>query len=682
MRLRLGSRLWRLSLLLPGPGEAFVAVAIFLLLSPLACWLGLRMAEAQEEESQGIVDAWHLSTSGTMDPAGATFWVDFSQDPSGATITSNTGQVLTKHGSPTRISDGTWPNGLGAAQGFAEVFNSSTPDFWTSTIGPPEGSFSAICVVTPSSVAAADHYLIGNFNPTGDKRGWRLYLNAATANFDISDDGTAAGGHLTTVTKAASVAVGRRSFVSVTVDTTGGDGSVSVSLAVDALAAATSTTADGPVFATAANLSIGAAADASGPYAGTAHDCRTFTGVLSATTLAQLRAQWLGITSSGGNALSLTSASPPAVMVAAPGSGTEPFLVSMPANTTTIGSPAAGSGGIPESAAVDNIAQRPVYESWAGAAGGCSASVSGWGAVCTAGDGTADLTSATSRAEGQTAGKIVLTGTTSTVMLYAQNCNTGGIGADLPGSIWAKKDGTSTTDFSFYLLEYDAADCSGAALASKALGPSNANLTTTWTRYSGKVLAAAWNAATSSYNLRIYEAGDGVTSYFDAAYVGATDPGDSYCGCDTDATCSCTAVYPTRANISRSINSAFTIQATVRPVVAVASERMLRLQSGSSGMDFETDATPGRFLSYYDAAGGVDYINAGGAYTLNTDVTLRGVYGGSADTGYLKIGSTYYRTITDGGGTGLLAGQLPTLTLGTAGMTWIREITLFGRGLE
>jgi hypothetical protein len=634
-----------------------------------------------QQSSAGIVDSWLLNQSGTMSNPTTdtgvtiepTFWVDFSQDPSGATITSNTGQVLTKHGAPSRISDGTWPLGLGAAQGFAEKLD-GVVDYWTSDIPPPAGSFSVACVVTPATVAAGGKPIIGNWTTTGNKRGWELEQYDTRFFFSMSDDGTG-GAHQIDVNITAG-AVGRRTFLAATYNAAT-NGMV---LYADGVTPAAGT-ANGPTYSGADYLYIGMHTGV-GFFPGTIHDCRIFGRVLSAADAAQLRAQWLGIASSGGNALSLTSASPPAVMVAAPGSGTEPFLVSMPANTTTIGSPAAGAGGIPESTAVDNLAQRAVYEAWAGAAGGCSASVSGWGAVCTAGDGTADLTSATSRAEGQTAGKIVLTGTTSTVMLYAQNCNTGGIGADLYGSIWAKKDVTSTTDFSFYLLEYDAADCSGAALASKALGPSNANLTTTWTRYSVKVLAAAWNAATSSYNLRIYEVGDGVTSYFDAAYVGATDPGDSYCGCDTDATCSCTAVYPTRANISRSINSAFTIQATVRPVVAVASERMLRLQSGSSGMDFETDATPGRFLSYYDAAGGVDYINAGGAYTLNTDVTLRGVYGGSADTGYLKIGSTYYRTITDGGGTGLLAGQLPTLTLGTAGMTWIREITLFGRGLE
>jgi len=121
-----------------------------LVLIALACLLAVG-AWAQEDDSQGIIDAWHLSTSGTMDPMGATFWVDFSQTVA-ATITANTGQTLTRHGAPVRVSDGTWPAGLSGAQGFAEKFDGAA-DYWTSTIAPPAGDFSAVCAFTPANTS-------------------------------------------------------------------------------------------------------------------------------------------------------------------------------------------------------------------------------------------------------------------------------------------------------------------------------------------------------------------------------------------------------------------------------------------------------------------------------------------------------------------------------------------------
>jgi hypothetical protein len=488
----------------------------------------LLLAPAIASAQTGLVNAWHLDYSGTMDPMGATFSISFDQAVA-ASITADTGQALTVASTPVKVADGTWPAGLSGSQGSAWYFDGANT-YLTSTIDPPAGDFSVACIVTPLDVAAADHHLIGNDNPTGNLRGWSFGWWGTLAFLSVSDDGTSAAGHLTTVAKDG-LAVNRRSFVAASYDYVS-DGGSTINLWVDGLTVATSAVADGPVFASADYLGIGARGDASADAKMFAHECRTWARALSAAEVSRLRAMWLGIGDSGataGNDVAVTSAAPPALMVATAASGTEPFLVEQPVNSGRV-----GMAGLYGAAALTNLAQRGSFET-------CVAGhPTGWTIIETAGDGTAAVDcDTTTRAHGQTSVKMVLTGTTSYGYVFG-TCYTTGIGGDVYISIYAKKS-AGTADATVALWEYDADNCSGLLAADSIY---SGDLTTSWAQYGAKMATASWNAATSSYQIVAVEAGNGgVTSYFDAVQVRvASTPTDTICVTDADASAVCNAV--------------------------------------------------------------------------------------------------------------------------------------------
>ena len=124
-------------------------------------------------------------------------------------------------------------------------------------------------------------------------------------------------------------------------------------------------------------------------------------------------AQWQGRMSTSGGVATVTSASPPAVIMAAPDSGTEPFVIPQAANASSIGSPASGSGGIYGAAAITNLVQRRSLETWAS-----GTDATGWTEVLTAGDGTAVIAQETgTMVHGANSAKMTLTGTTSSTQM-------------------------------------------------------------------------------------------------------------------------------------------------------------------------------------------------------------------------------------------------------------------------
>jgi hypothetical protein len=275
--------------------------------------------------------------------------------------------------------------------------------------------------------------------------------------------------------------------------------------------------------------------------------------------------------STGNTVISTASASPPAIQTAA--TTTQPFLAAPAANTCIV-----GVHGVFGAEAIDNLVWRSSFETWAGAG-----DATGWFEAKVAGDGTASIDQETSNvANGSSSAKITLTGTTSVAVLQS-SCVTSGIGADLYVSVYTKKI-AGTSDFRVLVDEYDASNCT-TLLQTNTL--QSGDIAAAWTKYGALLPTASWHASTSSFVIRIREAGDGgVSEYVDAIQaIAASTPTDAYCGCDTDATCSCDAYL---ASIHNPLSKAGTW--TIRT----------KVQSPIDG----AEATPARIILHADGTGG------------------------------------------------------------------------------
>lgn len=497
--------------------------------------------------SSGIVRRIPLNASGIYPSnvaAAPTLEVDFSQAPPGAgnTFTANTGQTLTQQGSGiTRTTDGTYPAGVSGSQGHEWNFNGST-DYITSTIGPPAGDFSVVCIVMPKA-ATANATIIGNYDPTTNKRGWLLGQSTNAINFLVSDNGTTSVGHYTSIMVVSALYPGRVSFLAGTYDYIA-DGSSIMKLYADNLTTTSSTSADGPVYPGAANLSIGSGASGGGAFfAGTISHCTYWDGVvLTPGQVENIRNVWMGVLSTSGVPVSTTSATPPAVMVSPRNAGTEPYLRSYGANINTVSNNGTCSG-LYGASAVTNLIRRSLLRTWNGADGGtgCGDYPTGWAAYCAAGDGTSAIAKdATTKAVDVYSAKTTLTGTTSVAFLYS-NCRTAEIGQNVKTTVEYKcASGTCTS--SIVLRQYTAAaNCTGAYtdVTQTCSGA-------TWNKCTLTHLAAAWAGGTQSYRVLFAETGDGgVVSNWSAPQMRANASSvpldiDQFCGTDADADAACT----------------------------------------------------------------------------------------------------------------------------------------------
>lgn len=503
--------------------------------------------------SSGIVRRIPLNASGIYPSnvaAAPTLEVDFSQAPPGAgnTFTANTGQTLTQQGSGiTRTTDGTYPAGVSGSQGHEWNFKGST-DYITSTIGPPAGDFSVMCVVMPSAITS-NATLIGNYDGSSNKRGWQIYQSANAASFIVSDDGTTGAGHYTSIQVASTMAPGKVIIIIATYDYIS-DGASVMKLYADALSN-TSSTADGPVYSGAYNLSIGANGAGNQYFAGTISHCAYWNGVvLTPDQVATIRNGWLGMMSTSGVPVSTTSATPPALMVSPRNAGTEPYLRSYGANINTVSNNGTCSG-LYGASAVTNLIRRSLLRAWNGADGGtgCGDYPTGWAASCAAGDGTAAIAKdATTKAVDVYSAKMTLTGTTSTAAI-ASNCRTTEIGQNIKATVEYKcASGTCTS--SIVLRQYTAAaNCTGAYtdVTQTCTG-------TSWNKCTLTHLAAAWAGGTQSYRVLLSETGDGgVTSNWSAPQMRANATSmplniDHFCGADTDADATCTNMINSTAS--------------------------------------------------------------------------------------------------------------------------------------
>ena len=469
--------------------------------------------------------------SGAVDPLGADMWITFDRAVAGTYETEGGAYELTVNGSPTRVTDGTWPDGLSGSQGYGWEFDGSNDYLSRSDDGTFDcTSGCSIMVVATSHDTTINRYLVSKTETIGNQRGWVVYQNnSGLLVFCVSSDGSSYTCHYGAV---GDFVTGQKTCAVITLDTSGGAGSTVASLYVN------ESTADvksdlSPPFDGTGDFEVGSQNGGTGTFDGVIHYGAYVDGVVWTEPQARkLCRQYQGRLTTTGTAVTVSSASPPAIPLAPPDSGTEPFLVDMPADSAMVGSPASGSGGLYAAAAIDNLVQRSSFETWAGAG-----DATGWNNVAAAGDGSADISEdTTTSVHGESSVKIVLTGTTSVGANYS-TCMTDGIGSDIYISAWAKKS-AGTSDFRIKILEYDAADCTSFLQSDNIR---TGDITTNWVKYGGKYASGDWHADTSSYKIDVREEGDGgVTTYIDAvqARVASTST-DAFCGCDTDATCSC-----------------------------------------------------------------------------------------------------------------------------------------------
>jgi hypothetical protein len=432
-------------------------------------------------------------------------------------------------------------------------------------------------VVAPNFTSGTGGDIIASkHHPASDQRGWQVFQHDAGIGLYVSDDGTSAG----SLTKGSCLSAETPAFITVTYDASGGDGSCIGNIYVDNLATATKTTMDGPIYNNTADFVIGNSAPRlpDAQLKGNIHYLAYYDGiVISEADHDRDFAQWQGRMGTAGNAVSVSSAAPPAVPVAPPDSGLEPFLLDQPANAFSVASHVSGDGGFYSTDAITNLVQRSSLET-------CTQNgdtePDGWVVGEVAGDGSADLSCNTSTsAHMSTSAEIALTGTTSEASATSA-CITTGIGSDVYLSAWAKK-GSGTASFRLQVLEYDAADCTSYITVSTI---HNADVSSDWTKYSGTFGAGDWDGATSSYKIKLLSYRSASVIYIDAVQARVSaNPTDAYCGADTDASAVCNATIHTVNNALTP--DSWTIEATVSSPVdgAVGLERWIYESPGTVG---------------------------------------------------------------------------------------------------
>lgn len=158
--------------------------------------------------------------------SGEKMWVDFTQDATAATLTTNGGSyVFTKGGVVTKRTE----YALGEDY---HSFNGTDSQYAMVDAGgawSPAGDFSVVLIATPQALPTTGSYMyiFAKYHTTGDQRAWALYYNSsATWTFAVSQNGDS--GTTSFVQKTATVIVGRPQLIIGTFDYSGTPGSTSV----------------------------------------------------------------------------------------------------------------------------------------------------------------------------------------------------------------------------------------------------------------------------------------------------------------------------------------------------------------------------------------------------------------------------------------------------------------------
>lgn len=515
------------------------------------------------------------------------FYADFSQDPSGATITSNSSHVLTKHGAPSRVNDGTWPGGFSATEGYAHILDGAA-DYYdcSDTLCPfdPAGDFSVIVAFTPTTITGND-YIMGKWESTADQRGWLLERDAANVKFSVSDDGTTAAGHKTTVIKGA-VEINIPSIVVVSYDYIS-DGGSTLSVYLNSWTVATSAIADGPPFGNTAPFEIGAADGGLNPAGIKIHYAYYLdTVALSATDAAKIHDQWHGTISSSDTVFTAVATTHPAYVMSPPGSGTEPFLLDIHPTIGQVVSFASGLGGIYDPPAITNLIHRGKFRT---CTQNGNTEPDGWTVTEVAGGGASDIScDATVKAHDSNSIKFAMTGAGASGTLKS-NCFAVDKTKDYYLEFWAKK-ASGTVDVEAFVHSYSENTCTNDEILELTI--SAGDVATTWAERGspsdeGKIAVADW-AATTTHGRLTLQATAGATGTFNiSAPMMRGDVAfetDAVAVCDTDASCVTTDPSYYIAN-PLSAAGTWTVKLTYHPVVdgALADKRVLFYVPGTAG---------------------------------------------------------------------------------------------------
>lgn len=539
-----------------------------------------------------------LDTSGLFNTAGAKFWIDFSQNPGSSPITDGTGNYqFTVLNLPTRLDSGTWPSGLGGAEGKLWVFQAGTDGLSRADDDSLDlTTRSTLAVVAVPMNDAGGKVLLKKKSTSPDMGYWLLISGTGIQYIQYNTSSTQ-------ITKSSTSSVGRINCIIATLDGSGGVGASTGFLYVDEFSSATSSALN-PVGDSTGDTTFRY------PFSNQAN--MYFAAYYSDTvwTEAQSRAfcrNFYGVMSRDGNRVSTVSASPAATFLTT--SGGPSYLVATSANTTII-----GAHGLYAHPAIDNLIQRQSFESWPT-----------WDETVVAGDGSASVASVSTAtsAHGFSHISMTLTGTTSSATVHSA-CVTAGISSDLYVQVQAKKT-SGTAESAIRIHEYSDSSCSVSIGTTdiRAAG----DLTSSWAEYGGKFAAATWNGSTAGWKIEIHETcNGGCTSHFDAAQAASrSEATDSYCvTCDTDATCSCTASINT---IPQPLTAqGWKITATIRSPIDGASSTPVRnivTVPGTAGNNNRIDL-------YWDS----DTITLDVYDSSGTKITATQTAAGNADTDY------------------------------------------------
>jgi len=639
-----------------------------LLVATLLCVFGFGAAMSggigpgRLDDDSPIIDMWDLEHSGDIDPAGAGFRITFDR-PVAATYESEIGGVvLDVNGAPVRKTDGTYPAGVANAQGYGWQFDGaadylSITDAASGGVFDPAGNFSVMAFVTPDTVAAGEDCILGKWETTGNQRSWKLCRDAATVVLSLSADGTA----ITTLVKAT-LAQGRPACIVATYD----KAATTAAIYVNELTAATSAAMSAAIFDSTAPFEIGASDTGATLWDGRIDHVEYADGIVwSEATARQKCRQYRGLISAATIPVGPVSATPPAILVAPPASGTEPFLVPMPVNATQVSSPAVGRGGLYGASALTNIAQRSSLETWAAGV------PTGWTEGITS---TGDCAQGTTRmAHGFSSARCTLADADDAVTLVSACLTVTGATA-YRLSAWARlESGTGLLDL--VLIEDDSTDCATPTTTTSVVD--DAVPTGDWARHSGTITT---QAGTIRAQVRV-SLPPAAAQVLDVDAIMLRTPvlaADHYCGTDADTSATCGALtLPKPSALRNHFNGETQIEFVASSPwagVDLAGQALL-FTDGAAAPNFlriTVDAVSDELLwAVFDSASGVKYNNNNVLnWAANTDYQLKvrfdGRNNGANRNLWLWWNSTWI-TATAGAGTGMRsAGQATSYLCGTA----------------
>lgn len=627
------------------------ALSMLSMLALLVVVLALSGFDVPERRATHLLVRIPFDTSGAVDTSAAAFEIDFDTAVAGTYVSDIGGYTLTVNGSPTIVTDGTWPAGLTGSQGHAWTFDGSTDYLSLADASggddfDPAGDFSVMVVTTPRVLSGVQQ-LVAKLGAAGDY-GWCLGFDDDDVVFGVSDDGTNVD--VATGTNAATIHT--QHCIVAMFDTSASTGYLVVdeqALVVDAVV--------GPAFNGIGAFQLGAQNGAGDLFTGEIHEVMYFDSLLSEERARRLCRQWRGVYATNGKPVNTSSASPPYLILSPPDGGTQPFFARMPANAVQVRkrSSAATIGGTSTSD-IDNLCQRAGLETWA------VGSPTGW--TETSAGGTSDaIQDTTNRAQGNSSASLDCDGTNAISLTSA--CKTISASTAYYGSAWLKTTAGTATAY-VNMIEYTSADCT--------TGDTSTTLWTGdpgsyWVRHSG---TRTTGGSVQSGQIQIMLDSTAATVSADAVHLRAGAFAVSqFCGCDTDATCVCSAVAPSFDSQING-NEPVTIQGTwSSPWAATSLSTDPRLITDGTG-GANTMAlwiSPGNDEPYgqvVDSAGSSKYVSCNVAnWVADTEYTVT-FYHNSIGGLFMYWNSAWQSTMS-GAGTGMRSASQTTTYIGSNG---------------